>query len=44
MWRESWQSECVICSVRLARVAPRKWLPIQSVQAMLDARQAQAAD
>jgi len=27
-WRESWQTECSLCSTRLTRVRPGKWVPI----------------
>ena len=26
-WRESWQTECMICSTRLIRVRRRHWVP-----------------
>jgi hypothetical protein len=42
-WRESWQSECIVCAERLGRIAPRKWLPIRSVQAILEQRRREAA-
>jgi hypothetical protein len=32
-----------VCSARLGRVAPRKWLPIQSVRAMFDERLGRSA-
>ena len=43
VWRESWQSECIVCSERLGRIAPRKWLPIQAVRAVFDERHMQSA-
>jgi hypothetical protein len=33
-WRDSWQSECIICSTRLARVRPGQWVPISAMAAI----------
>jgi hypothetical protein len=30
-WRESWQTECSLCSTRLMRVRHGKWVPIGAV-------------
>jgi hypothetical protein len=46
-WRDTWQSECVICSTRLARIRRGKWVVISSIVTMRDglsARHANHAD
>jgi hypothetical protein len=31
-WRESWQTECLMCSTRLVRMRRGKWVPVSSFE------------
>jgi hypothetical protein len=36
-WREGWQTECSLCSARLARVRHGQWEPIGAMRVTSDA-------